>query len=123
CLTNCWVISGVLLGMGKELELVSMGMAWQMGPKTGVWSAVLIGLLLVTVAASVVPGRVLRRRLASSRWQMASGLAALCGMVLIFVVSTVLGSVKPAHGRAAAATLANSMRPSAVLIVMDTVRA
>jgi arylsulfatase A-like enzyme len=127
-LTNCWVISGVLLGMGQELGLLSMGMAQQMGARTGLWSTVLVGLLAITIGASIFPGRALRRRVAlSRRWQMASGLAALCGVVLIFAASIVLGSAQPAHGRAVAASVltsaANSTRPNIVLIVMDTVRA
>ena len=127
-LTNCWVISGVLLGIGQELGLLNTGMAERIGARTGLWSAVLMSLLVVTVGASIFPGRALRRRVAlSRRWQMSSGYAALCGVVLIGAISTVLGSAHLARARAVAASplarAPNSTRPNVVLIVMDTVRA
>jgi arylsulfatase A-like enzyme len=122
-LTNAWVISGFFLGLGQEAVVLSMGTADQLGSHIRMleWLlAILLGLLLIV---AVIPGRVLRSRLESSRWATAAGLAfAPIALILLVAASQALSSVRSTV-QAASVAIPRTFKPNLLLIVMDTVRA
>jgi hypothetical protein len=122
-LTNPWVISGVLLGLEQELDLLNMGTAQQLSDRVQLAARILAGMLIAVIAASLFIGRRLRPRISGSRW----GLATLALLGVLTLSSAVLAST---HARAVQAaplypaTPGNAAgKPNVVLIVMDTVRA
>jgi arylsulfatase A-like enzyme len=122
-LTNPWVMSGLLLGVGQLFGLLELeSVAQQMGARFALWLAALIVLLVLTAAASVALGgrvrRIERRRV--TLW--APGWAALAFAILLIPASAVLADAKPAQLPGAPPAGA-SARPNLLVIVMDTVRA
>jgi arylsulfatase A-like enzyme len=122
-LTNPWVISVVLLGVEQEWDLLDMGVAQQLGGRVQLGEALLAGLLIVALAASLFIGRRLRPRISGGRW----ALATLALLAVLVLSSAALAS---RHTRAAQAALQPAPasgnaagKPNIVLIVMDTVRA
>jgi arylsulfatase A-like enzyme len=122
-LTNPWVMSGLLLGVGQLFGLLELeDVAQQMGARFALWLAALIVLLVLTALISVMLGgrvrRIERRRV--TLW--APGWAALAFAVLLIPASAMLAGAKPAPPRGAPSGAA-SIRPNLLVIVMDTVRA
>jgi arylsulfatase A-like enzyme len=120
-LTNPWVISGVLLGLEQEFDLLNMGTARQLGGHVQLAAALLAGMLIVLAAASLFIGRWLRPRISGSRW----GLATLALLAVLTLSSALLASTHARTVQAAPLQTAASGngKPNVVLIVMDTVRA
>ena len=116
-LTNYWVISVLLLGMGQKFALQA-NMGAQLSSRVGLWTRVLELGLLAIAGLAIWIGR--GGRLAANRW-ITAGSAALGAALLL--ASAVLWSAGQAGARAASPALASSSRPNVVLIVMDTVRA
>jgi arylsulfatase A-like enzyme len=116
-LTNYWIVSLLLLGLGQELGLQEMGVASQLGARLGVASMLLAALLLLGVAASVFLGR--RFRLPA----VPLTFAAIGGAVMLLGTSYALGRVAPSSVEAASQAQADPLHPNVVLIVMDTVQA
>jgi arylsulfatase A-like enzyme len=116
-LTNYWIVSGLLLGLGQVLGLQEMGVASQLGARLGVVSKLVTFLLVAGAAGSVLIGR--RFRLPAALLQA----GAIGGAVLLMVVSYALGRPAPSAVEAASPALAGSDRPNVLLIVMDTVHA
>jgi arylsulfatase A-like enzyme len=117
-LTNYWVISGILLGLGQYFALADMATAVQLGARLGIWSILLGLVLLVTVGLAVWIGS--NGRLAANRWITAASIGSAAGLA---AVSFALSFGSQAEVHAAAPVLASTTRPNVVLIVMDTVRA
>jgi arylsulfatase A-like enzyme len=115
-LTNYWIVSGLLLGLGQVLGLEAMGVASQLGASLGMASKLLTFLLVAGAAGSVVIGR--RFRLPAVLLQ--SG--AIGGAIVLMAISYALGRPAPSAVEAAS-TAAGSDRPNILLIVMDTVHA
>jgi arylsulfatase A-like enzyme len=134
-LTNPWVISAVLLGVEQEWDLLNMGAARQLGGRVQLAEALLAGMLIVVIAASIWLGRWLRAPISGSRW----ALATLALLAVLTLSSAALASWHTRTVQAApqpAASLGNTGgntggntsgntggKPNIVLIVMDTVRA
>ena len=116
-LTNYWVISALLLGLGQKFSL-DMSMAAQLGARVGFWTQILGLGLLVTAGLAIWAGR--GGRFAANRWIAAGTVTLGAGLLLC---SAVLSSTGKAGAPAASAAIGNSARPNVVLIVMDTVRA
>jgi arylsulfatase A-like enzyme len=116
-LTNYWIVSGLLLGLGQVLGLQEMGVASQLGARLGVASKVLTVLLVAGAAGSVLIGRKFRPPAALLQ------AGAIGGAILLMVVSYGLGRPAPSAVEAASSSLAGSARPNVLLIVMDTVHA
>ena len=116
-LTNYWIVSGLLLGIGQLIGLREMGVAGQLGARLGVASLLLEAFLLVAVAASVFLGRKFQLPAAPLRY------GAIGGAALLLVTSYALGRPAPAAVEAASPVLAGADRPNILLIVMDTVHA
>jgi arylsulfatase A-like enzyme len=116
-LTNYWIVSGTLLGFGQELGFQEMGLASQLGARLGLASIVLAILLLGGVAASVILGRKFHLPAAALRF------CAIGGAVLLMVASYAAGRPVMFSAEAASATVAGTIRPNVLVIVMDTVHA
>ena len=116
-LTNYWIVSGLLLGLGQVLGLQEMGVASQLGARLGVATKVLTVLLVAGAAGAVLIGR--EFRLPAALLQA----GAIGGAIALMVVSYTLGRPAPHAVEAASPALADSGRPNIVLIVMDTVHA
>jgi arylsulfatase A-like enzyme len=120
-LTNPWVISVVLLGVEQEWDLRNMGLARQLGGRVQLGEALLAGMLILALAASLFVGRRLRPRISGSRWALATlallAVLSLSSAALAFWhTRTVQAAPQRAAGNAAG-------KPNVILIVMDTVRA
>jgi arylsulfatase A-like enzyme len=121
-LTNPWVISGFLLGLGQEAVVLNMGTAEQLGSHVRLLEALLAVLLLGLPIGAVIAGNLLRPRLARWRFQSQAGWVAAPALALALVtVSQVLSSTPSPKARAAP-RLGKSGRPNVLVIVMDTVR-
>jgi arylsulfatase A-like enzyme len=122
-LTNPWVISGVLLGLEQEFDLLNMGTAQQLSGNVPLAAALLAGILIVLAASSLVFGRRLRPRISGTRWV----LATLALLAVLTLSSTMLASTYARTVQAAPLQATSSGKtagkPNVVLIVMDTVRA
>jgi arylsulfatase A-like enzyme len=122
-LTNPWVISGVLLGLEQEFDLLNMGTAQQLSGDVPLAAALLAGLLIVLAAASLLIGRRLRPQISGSRW----GLATLALLAVLTLSSAMLASTHAPTVQAAPLPAppsgSTAGKPNVVLIVMDTVRA
>jgi arylsulfatase A-like enzyme len=116
-LTNYWVISALLLGLGQKFALES-SMADKMGARIGLWTRVLGLGLLATACLAIWVGR--GGRFAANRWMTAGSVALGAGLL---VSSVALSSTGQAGSHAASPAIASTGRPNLVLIVMDTVRA
>lgn len=116
-LTNYWVISAMLLGLGQEFVFHWMGVANQLGARLGVATMSLAVLLLGGSAASVFLGR--RFPLPGPPLRV----AAIGGAILLMVTSYALGRPAPPTVEPAATVTAGTDRPNVLLIVMDTVHA
>jgi arylsulfatase A-like enzyme len=117
-LTNYWVISGLLLGVGQEHSLLEMDSAAQLGASIQKWALVLALALPVIAALAVWAGRGGRfaadRRLTLASVVLGTGLT-IASFALSFGGSSAVEAASPGLGQSA--------RPNVVLIVMDTVRA
>ena len=121
-LTNPWVISGFLLGLGQEAVVLNMGTAEQLGSHRRLLEAVLAFLLFSLLIGAVIVGRLLRPLLAHRRFASQGGWALAPALALALVaMSQLLSATAPANAQAAP-RLAKSGRPNILLIVMDTVR-
>jgi arylsulfatase A-like enzyme len=116
-LTNYWVISVLLLGLGQKFALEG-SMADKMGTPVGPWTLVLGLGLLATAGLAIWAGR--GGRFAANRWITAGSVALGVGLL---ISSVALSSMSQAGAHAASAAIATAGRPNLVLIVMDTVRA
>ncbi len=115
-LANAWVISGVILGLGQEIELLHLDVAWQLGAAMkGIIG--IAALIVVAMALAVFAGRFLVGR------AVHIGAASIAAGILLLAVAQVEASRGPASVHAASGALSTSSRPNVVLIVMDTVRA
>jgi hypothetical protein len=126
------VISAVLLGVEQEWDLLNMGVARQLGGKVQLAEALLAGMPIVAIAASLSLGRRLRPLISGSRW-------ALATLALLAVLTLSSAALATSHTRTVqaapqpAASLGSNTggntggntagKPNIVLIVMDTVRA
>src|SRR5262249_17429882 len=115
-LTNSWVVSGFLLGLGQEAIVLNMGTAEQIGSHVRLFEYLLAVLLVVLAAGAVVAGRTIRWRVPG--WYAVAPAAAI-GLVAAsqWVSSTHAAAIQ------AAPALQKAGRPNVLLIVMDTVRA
>ncbi|HEX8985166.1 MAG TPA: sulfatase, partial [Bryobacteraceae bacterium] len=115
-LTNAWVVSGLLLGLGQEFALLELqDSARTLG--TGVWlgSAALAAVWIAAAVGAVTVGRRLpKTALGWTAAGLAFGLIA-CGVWQ--------GSESSARAQDSAPASGHSSRTNVVLIVMDTVRA
>ena len=116
-LTNYWMVSVLLLGLGQVLGLREMGVAGQLGARLGVATLLLAAFLLGSAAASVFLGRKFQMPAAPLRH------AAIGGAALLLVSSYALGRPASTGVEAASPVLARADRPNVLLIVMDTVQA
>jgi arylsulfatase A-like enzyme len=116
-LTNYWVVSGLLLGLGQEYVFQEMFVASQLGARLGRASMALAVALAAVAAASVVLGRKFRLPAAPLR------LAAIGGAILLMAVSYGLGRPPSPTVEAASPVPAVAGRPNVLLLVMDTVHA
>ena len=116
-LTNYWVISGLLLGLGQKFA-AEANMSSQLGTHVGLWIRVLDLGLLATVGLAIWAGR--GGRFAANRWVTAGSVALGAGLLIGSAVLSIAGQP---GARAASPAIASSPRPNVVLIVMDTVRA
>lgn len=116
-LTNCWIVSGLLLGFGQELGLKEMGVASQLGAPLGKATIILASLLLGGAAAAVLLGRKFRLPAGPLRF------GAIGGAFLLMVTSYALGRPAGSGAEAASAALGGAGRPNVLLIVTDTVHA
>src|ERR1035441_5158495 len=116
-LTNCWIVSGLLLGFGQELGLKGMGVASQLGAPLGKATIILAALLLGGVAAAVFLGRRFRLPAAPLRY------GAIGGAALLMLASYALGRPASSNAEAGSPALAGTNRPNILLVVMDTVQA
>jgi arylsulfatase A-like enzyme len=122
-LTNSWVVSGFLLGLGQEAIVRSMGTAGQLGFHLGMLELLLAILLALLLIVAVIPGRALRLRLESSRWAHAAGLAfAPLAAILLVAAGQALSSAR-STAEAVSSAIPRTSKPNVLLIVMDTVRA
>jgi arylsulfatase A-like enzyme len=122
-LTNAWVVSGLILGLSQEFELVNMGVAAQLGNSIGRWLISVTALLLLTVVLSIFGGRFLAGRFIGTRGQIGIAAGSVAAGLLLLGVSEIRAAAGTATVQASAGTLSTSGRPNVVLIVMDTVRA
>ncbi len=122
-LTNAWVVSGLLLGLGQEFALLQLeDSARTMGAKLWVWAALLAALWLMTAIGSMVLGRYLHR-LGGDRMTIAAPNWAAAGLAFSLVACGLwFGSESPARAQGTAAAGSPS-RPNVLVLVMDTVRA
>jgi arylsulfatase A-like enzyme len=117
-LTNYWVISGLLLGLGQWTILLEAGSATQLGAPITLGTQLAFAMLIATVLLALWAGR--GGRFAANRWitfgSVTLGLALLAASVALSFAG---------HTTVHAASLgpSNSSRPNVILIVMDTVRA
>jgi len=116
-LTNYWIVSVLLLGLGQVLGLREMGVAGQLGARLGLATLLLAASLLGSAAASVHLGRKFQIPAAPLRH------AAIGGAAILLVSSYALGRPASAGVEAASPVLARADRPNVLLIVMDTVQA
>ena len=115
-LTNAWVVSGLLLGLGQEFALLEMqDSARTLGTRVWVWSAALAAIWIAAAVGAVTVGRRLPRP--ALRWT-AAGLAL--GLIACGVWH---GSESSARAQDTVSASGYSSRTNVVLIVMDTVRA
>ena len=117
-LTNYWVISALLLGLGQEFALLEMSVAAQLGARIGLWTLVLGLGLLATAGFAIWVGR--GGRFAANRW-ITAGSVSLGAALLIGSFALSIAGQAGVH--VASPAVASSARPNVVLIVMDTVRA
>lgn len=117
-LTNYWVISALLLGLGQEFALMDMWTAAQLGARIGLWTLVLGLALLATAGLAIWIGR--GGRFAANRWMTAGSVALGTGLLISSFALSIAGQ---AGVHTASPAIASSARPNVVLIVMDTVRA
>jgi|SRR5579871_21221 len=115
-LTNPWVMSAVLLGIGEEFVILDIGLARQFGAPVHFWASLLAVLLLVLAGAAVFAGRLIRANMA---WAVAAPVV----LVVLIAGSEFLTSSGPSPVHAAVSSQAASSRPNVLLIVLDTVRA
>ena len=121
-LTDPWVISGLLLGLGQLAVALNMGTAGQLGSHVRLLAGLLAGLLVALAIGSVIVGRVLRPRLNGWRLRpLAAPLLAPAAAVLLIGASQWLSSARSAKVEAAPGVAATA-KPNVLLIVMDTVR-
>ncbi len=118
-LTNPWVISGVLLGLEQEFDLLNMDTAQQLGGKVQLAAALVAGTLIVLAAASLFTGRWLRPRISERRW----GAATVAVLAALALTSAMLASRHTVQAAPLNSTGSAAGKPNVVLIVMDTVRA
>jgi arylsulfatase A-like enzyme len=122
-LTNPWVISGFLLGLGQEAVVVNMGTADQLGSHIRMLEWLLAFLLALLLIVAVIPGRALRSRLENSRWASTASLTfAPIAVILLVAASQALSSARTTV-QAASSVITQISKPNVLLIVMDTVRA
>ena len=122
-ITNPWIISGLLLGLGQELDVLNMSVAAQLGSSIGQWAMALTALLVLTAALSILIGRRLANFLAAHRRGYPGlGLTTVSAGLVLMWASAAL-STRSSVAEAAPLNLSTSARPNIVLIVMDTVRA
>jgi arylsulfatase A-like enzyme len=117
-LTNYWVVTGMLLGLGQFFGLNEMYTSTQLGVSVGLYVKVAGFALLAAAVLAVLVGR--GGRFAADRRLTAATVILGVGLT---VVSFALSFGDQADVHAAAPTLTASPRPNVVLIVMDTVRA
>ena len=116
-LTNYWMVSLLLLGLGQVLGLREMGVAGQLGARLDVASLLLAAFLLGSAAAGVFLGRRFQVPFAPLRYGAIGGAALMC------VAGYALGRPATVGVDAASRVLAETARPNILLIVMDTVHA
>ncbi len=116
-LTNYWIMSGLLLGLGQELVFKAMGVASQLGAPVTVASIALAVLLLGSAIAAILLGRRVSLPSAPLRF------AAVGGAALLMAASFTLGRPASASVEAASPAPGQSNRPNILLLVMDTVHA
>ncbi|MEO8595845.1 MAG: sulfatase [Candidatus Solibacter sp.] len=116
-LTNYWIVSGLLLGLGQVLALQGMGVASQLGARLGLASLALWVILGGTASAAVLAGRNLRLPVTALRF------AAIGGAGILTLASFALGRPAAPSVEAASPAIKQTNRPDIILIVMDTVRA
>ena len=116
-LTNYWIVSFLLLGLGQVLGLKEMGVAGQLGARLGMATLALAIFLLGIVASSIFLGRRFPLPAAPLRY------GAMGGALLLLVTSYVLGRSSANSVEAASPGIPGSSRPNILLIVMDTVHA
>jgi len=121
-LTNPWVISGFLLGLGQEAVVLNMGTAEQLGSHVRLLEALLAFLLLALLIGALIAGDLLRPRLARWRFLAQAGWVLAPAFALALVAVSQLLSATTITKAQAAPRLAKSGRPNVLLIVMDTVR-
>jgi arylsulfatase A-like enzyme len=117
-LTNYWLISGLLLGLGQLFTLMETGTASQLGANVSTGTQALRVVLVATLLLAWWAGR--GGRFAANRW-ITTGSIAL-GVALL-AASFALSVTGQSDVQAASPTLAGATRPNIVLIVIDTVRA
>ncbi|HLI84130.1 MAG TPA: sulfatase-like hydrolase/transferase [Bryobacteraceae bacterium] len=126
-LTNPWVISGFLLGLGQEAVVLSMGTADQLGSHIGGLEWLLASLLALLVIVSVMAGRAFRSRFESTPWVRAASFAlAPFALILLVAASQAVSSARTTVHAASPETPPSAgpaSQPNLLLIVMDTVRA
>jgi arylsulfatase A-like enzyme len=122
-LTNPWIMSGLLLGVGQLFGLFELeDVAEQMGAKFALWLAALIVLLIVTTGGAILLGGRVRRIARRRATLFPPGWAALACAALLIPASAVLANAEPAQ-TGGLPVAAGSARPNLLVIVMDTVRA
>jgi arylsulfatase A-like enzyme len=117
-LPNPWIISGLMLGLGQEFDLVNMSVAAQLGSPISKVAIAFGVALVVAVVLAVFGGRRIAGALGSR-----AGWASIAAGVLLFASCEALSISKQTVAEAASPALSTSARPNVVLIVMDTVRA
>ena len=122
-LTNPWIVSGLLLGVGQLFGMFELeDVAQQMGAKFALWLAALIVLLILTAGGAILLGGRVRRIARRRATLFAPSWAALAFAVLLIPASAVLADAKPPQADELPVA-AGSTRPNLLVIVMDTVRA
>ncbi|MBV9507951.1 MAG: sulfatase [Acidobacteriia bacterium] len=122
-LTNPWVFSGLLLGIGQEAVVRNMGTAEQFGSHIRVMLWLLILLLFALAIGSVVIGRIARARIQRRRWIEASSWAFAPAAAIVLVAVSELASGTQTPKAQAATVFSEAGKPNVMLVVMDTVRA
>jgi arylsulfatase A-like enzyme len=123
-LTNTWIVSGLLLALCQEIEMLNLGVAAQLGNPIGRLLILLTAMLIATIVLSIWLGRVaLQRWLNSPRAAVAMLAAGIVPGLLLLGFSEIRAAAGSPTVQAASGSLSTSSRPNVVLIVMDTVRA
>ncbi len=122
-LTNPWVISGFLLGLGQEAVVLNMGTADQLGSHIRMLEWLLGILLALLLLGAVIAGRALGPRLELFPLARAFGFAFASVAAIGLVATSQAVSSARSSVQAASSALPHTSKPNVLLIVMDTVRA